>query len=306
MRATFLSLCLLPFTVLAQQPLEPTLLWRITSPGAPSHSYLYGTVHSKDQRAFQFADSVLPALDRCAIAAGELDLSADKQLGAALFTTMRMPGGQKLADLYRKKEWARVDGMIKERVGFMAPMLASVKPFFVLAILTENDMNDGADGQEVVLDQYLQQRAHANGKRVIGIETVTEQIAAIDAVPLKVQAAMLLDHVDNGGYPGAMDSLLDAYTRQDLEALMTEGEKAGGMPVEFERSLLTERNSRMVERMDVLLRKGEPVFFLIGAAHLPSPGGLIHGLRAKGHVVEAVISGYSTPLPVEQPTMEER
>lgn len=191
-----------------------------------------------------------------------------------------------------------------DQIGFMAPMLSSLKPFFVLALLTENDMNDGEGEQQVVLDQFLQQRASANGQRVIGIETVTEQIAAIDAVPLKVQAAMLLDHVDNGGHAEAMDALLDAYARQDLDALMEEGEKAGGMPEEFERSLLTERNARMVDRMDPLLRAGEPVFFLIGAAHLPSPTGLIQSLRDKGHVVEAVISTRSAPVLIDTPVLE--
>ena len=72
----------------AQDPLPHSLLWRIQASGTSAASYLYGTVHSKDDRAFQFGDSVLPALDRCAIAAGELDLSADKELGKALFTTM--------------------------------------------------------------------------------------------------------------------------------------------------------------------------------------------------------------------------
>ena len=58
--------------------------------------------------------------------------------------------------------------------------------------------------------------------------------------------------------------------------------------------------------MDTLLQKGEPVFFLIGAAHLPSPLGLIHGLRAKGYVVEAVMSVHTPPVLLEEPAIEER
>lgn len=300
MRHALIPALLLPFCILGQEKLENTLLWRITTPGLAQHSYLYGTVHSRDERAYQFGDSVLPALDRCAVAAGELDLAADEQLGRALFGTMRMSDGKKLTDLYTKKEWARVETVLKDRVGFMAPMLRSVKPFFVLAVLTENDM--GGE-RPMVLDQYLQHRAQTHGKRVVGIETVNEQIGAIDAIPLKEQARMLLEYVDNGGYPGTMDALLDAYARQDLEALMRIAERAGGMPEELERSLLTERNGRMVERMDKLLREGGPVFFLIGAAHLPMDTGLIAGLRAHGHSVEAVMSAY-TPI-LDAPVLEQ-
>ncbi|HNR54163.1 MAG TPA: TraB/GumN family protein, partial [Flavobacteriales bacterium] len=104
-----------------------SLLWRITASGKPGASYLYGTVHSKDDRAFQFGDSVLPALDRCAVVAGELDLStAGMELGLALLTTMRMEDGKKLEDLYKPKDWKRIDAVIQENIGFMAPMTMSM------------------------------------------------------------------------------------------------------------------------------------------------------------------------------------
>lgn len=268
-----------------------SLLWRITASGKPGASYLYGTVHSKDDRAFQFGDSVLPALDRCAVVAGELDLStAGMELGLALLTTMRMEDGKKLEDLYKPKDWKRIDAVIQENIGFMAPMTMSMKPFFVVALLTENLM-EGDRPQ--VLDEYLQYRAKANGQRVLGIETVKEQMAAVDAIPLPLQAKMLLDHVEHDGYAAELNDMLEAYASQDLDALMAITERTEGLPEELERSLLTERNTRMVHRMDSLISQGEPVFFLIGAAHLPRAGGLIEGLRAAGYVVEPVLSRWS-------------
>lgn len=304
MRRWLAGAWLLPFFSLAQG-LEHTLLWRIATPGATGHSYLYGTVHSKDDRAYQFGDSVLPALDRCSIAAGELDLSsASKEMGMALLTTMRMSDDRKLQDLYKKRDWKRVDAAIREGMGFMAPMTLRMKPFFVMALLTENAM-EGDRPQ--VLDEFLQRRALANGKQVIGIETVKEQMAAVDAVPIEEQATMLLDHVDHAGYPGEMEAMLDAYARQDLEHLVEEAARTSAMPDSFERALLTERNARMVERMDRLIREGKPIFFLIGAAHLPRPDGLIAGLRARGHTVEAVMSPSRPWTPEEEPVpMEEK
>jgi len=300
MRSTVLFALLAPFALFAQEKLAHSLLWRISTPGIARPSYLYGTVHSRDERAYQFGDSVLPALDRCAVVAGELDLGADQQMAMAMLTTLRIPDGKKLEDLYKKREWARVEAMMKDRLGPMAPLLYSVKPFFVMALFSEAEMGDD---RPMVLDQFLQRRGTSNGQRVIGIETMNEQMAAIDAIPLTEQARMLLDHVDHQGYPGTTDAMLDAYARQDLEALLEVGEDAGGMPEELEKSLLTERNTRMVQRMDSLISAGEPIFFLIGAAHLPTPDGLIAGLRAQGHTVEAVISEHTPALeatPLEQ------
>ena len=83
------------------QELAKTLLWRIeTEDHAPS--YLYGTVHSKDERAFQFTDSVLPALRRCELVAGELDLDAQMSGTMDVMNVMLLPNGQRLEDLYAR------------------------------------------------------------------------------------------------------------------------------------------------------------------------------------------------------------
>ncbi len=289
-------LFVLPLAISAQV-LEPTLLWRIRSTPEAVPSYLYGTVHSKDERAFQFGDSVLPALDRCAVVAGELDLDKSKQGGMLMFGAMRLPGDQRLEDLYKKKEWKRVDAAITDHMGFMAPMASKLKPFFVMMLLMEN----AVDGERPrVLDEYLQQRGAQNAQRVIGIETMAEQLAALDAMTLKEQAAMLLDHVDHDGYKQEMEAMLDAYARQDLDGLFDAANAAGGMPEAMEKALLTDRNTRMVHRMDSIMGTGQTVFFLIGAAHLPKPEGLIQGLRNKGYAVEPVVSVARKPEEVEE------
>lgn len=43
---------------------ESTMLWRISGKGIKT-SYLYGTMHVRDARAFDFADSVLVAFGKC-------------------------------------------------------------------------------------------------------------------------------------------------------------------------------------------------------------------------------------------------
>ena len=213
-----------------------------------------------------------------------------------MLTTMRLPGDQRLEDFYKKREWKRVHAAITDHMGLMAPMAAKLKPFFVILLLMENAL-DG--GRPQVLDEYLQLRARENGRRVIGIETMAEQLAALDAMTLKEQAAMLLDHVDHDGYKKEMETMLDAYARQDLDGLFDAANAAGGMPATMEKALLTDRNTRMVHRMDSIMGTGETVFFLIGAAHLPRPEGLIQGLRNNGYMVEPVISAGWKPEPVE-------
>ena len=282
-------------SVLWAQPLEPTLLWRIEAGTVAAPSYLYGTVHSRDERAYFFGDSVLAALDRCHVVAGELDLSAERELGMAILSKALLPDGQHLLDLYKKRDRERVKQALDTELGVMAPMVARVKPFYVLAMLMEGSIE--GDRPEV-LDDHLQKRGAANGQRVIGLETVDEQLAAIDAVPLADQARMLLDHIEHQGYANEMNAMLDAYAGQDLERLVEAAMKAGSMPDALEEAMLTTRNARMVQRMDSLIQQGEPVFFLVGAAHLPRPDGLIAGLRGRGLKVTAVVNPYRAPSSV--------
>jgi len=279
------------------QSLENSLLWQIV----PVHegvdtSYLFGTVHSKDDRAFKFGEATLPAMASCAVVVGELDLDKAGPDMFQMLARIRMGDGKTLEDLYTKKQWELVSAFLTEQLGAAAAITYGTKPFFVLAMLAETEM--GNDHPEV-LDQYLMSTAQANGQRTLGLETVAEQMEALDAISLKEQASMLLDHVEHDRSPGEMDAMLDAYAAQDLEKLLATAEKSG-MSKSMEQALLTQRNTRMVHRMDSLMTVEKSAFFLIGAAHLPSPVGLIEGLRAKGYRLEPVFGTKSGPVEFER------
>ncbi|MBL8010033.1 MAG: TraB/GumN family protein [Flavobacteriales bacterium] len=268
----------------AAQPLPHSLLWRISGPGITAPAYVLGTVHSRDARAYQGNDSLWTAMAACAEVVGELDNEAAAKGGLAVLSAMQMPGGKALADLYRKKDLERVRDALQEHLGLMALASDRMKPFWSMALLTETLMrNDSA----LVLDEAVQARARRSGRTVSGLETMQEQLAAIDAIPLEDQAAMLLEMVRNGLYRGSIERMMDAYARQDLEALEAVV-REGGMPSSMDAALLAERNGRMADRMAARLAEGCSCFFAIGAAHLPGAGGVLDRLRGKGFLLTPV------------------
>ena len=242
-----------------------------------------------DGRAVRFSDSVTVALGRVDVVAGELDMDIASEQALGLMHLVMMPDGQRLEDLYRKKDWRVVESALKEELGFQAVLAARMKPYFVIALLT--GPGESADHEEM-LDDALLNMARENGQRVIGLETIEEQVNALDVLPLKQQAAMLLEHVQGDGGEEEMNQLLDAYAEQDLDRLMAIASEAEAMPPELERSLIMERNVRMAQRIDSIMQGGETGFFAIGAAHLPKPTGLIALLQEKGYSVEPVFSAY--------------
>ncbi len=276
----FIWSALLP-AALAGQQRPNALLWSISGPDLHTRSFLYGTVHTRDHRAFTYADAVEAQMTEVSTVAGELDLDASRNAGLQLMGSMMLPDGERLQDLYKKKDWPEVEAYLAEKLGVMAAMLTRMKPFFILATLTEMSM---PQDRSKVLDDHLLSHARDQGKRVIGLETLDEQVGALDALSLKEQAAMLLDYVRSDDHQGTMEEMMRSYVRQDLNALM-ELTKDTSLPKTLESSLLTERNSRMAHRMDSVMRVDSGALFLVGAAHLSGDHGLIPLLEKRGYSV---------------------
>ena len=269
------------------QELANTLLWRIVPANGGSASYLYGTFHTKNDRAFQFTDSVLPAMARCAAVYGELDLKAEQRNALGLMAAMRLPDDVRLEGLFKKKDWAVVKAEMDNKMGVLASMGERMKPIFVLMLLSEGAM-EGT--QSELLDQHLQSIARSNEQRIGGLETMDEQMRALDAIPLKEQAQMLLEHCKQTDVADEQEEMIQAYAAQDLNALMKLAEGPEGISANMEKELIINRNVRMVHRMDSLIQRDTTCFFLVGAAHLPGTTGLIKGMRERGYTVEPVIS----------------
>ncbi|MBK8497758.1 MAG: TraB/GumN family protein [Flavobacteriales bacterium] len=267
-----------------------TTLWRVSAPQVAGSSYLFGTVHSRDDRAYQWGDSVLPALRRVQVVAGELDIEREQGRMLGLMSLALLPEGRTLKDYYRKREWRRVEAGLKHRLGTYHGMALRLRPYFVLLMLSGVDIQ----GQhERVLDEEIQYLARANGQEIVGLETLREQMGAMDVLSLERQAQLLLERIDSGDEQAELDRLLGAYAAQDLDALMEVMDASGALPVEMDASLIVERNARMAHRIDSLLSTGTSAFFAVGAAHLPRETGLIALLRDRGYAVEPIISAPS-------------
>lgn len=281
-RLFFLIPWLLPLLLAAQGEYR-ALLWQVTRPGMKDTTYLFGTMHTRDARAFQFGPAVSRAFVGADIVAGELDMEETQRLDQSVMNAMFLPKGSSLDKLYNKRDYKEVVGTLKEKLGPVAPMCTKIKPFYTIALLNEAELgNDSA----IVLDAWFQLKAQEAGKPVVGLETVTEQIEAVERIPLKVQARMLLEAVRTDIRSGS-NAGLEAYLAQDLDALIAEVETVR-LPADADKALLQDRNLRMTERLEKHMR-GHGIFVAVGAAHLPGEYGLIERLRRLGYTVLPVM-----------------
>ncbi len=288
--ATLLSL--LPAFVFAQAT-PRALLWRVCPPIGEA-SYLYGTFHSRDARAYRFQDSVLSAFEACDIVAGELEVSGTHKLDHAVMNAMLLPSGGSLDRLYNRRDYQRVINGLKDRLGPLAPMCTKLRPFYTVAMLSEKELGNDSS---MVLDAWLQQRAVAMHKKVVGLETISEQLSAVERIPLRDQARLLYDVVSRDGKDNELDHAMTAYAARDLDALMRIVER-DGLPEHADKALLEERNARMADRMARHMSGGHRVFAAVGTAHLPGEKGMIQALKDRGFAVWPVAPAPGPSLPV--------
>ncbi len=259
-----------------------SLLYEISGGDLKQSSYVFGTIHLRDKRVFQLSDSIWQAFNASAVIAGEL-LFDKKIMKEAAAKEIMMPNGITLQSLLTEEEYQKVKAYAKSVLGWKAIIIDRVKPVFTSSLLAEAAVKSD---KKYPLDVYLQQKGEKKKKQIAGLETIQEQMVAIDAMSLQEQAQFLVEYVNDPTVSEAeVERMVQLYQQQRLIDLydMVYAE----LDEKTETALLTKRNVVMVERMEILMRD-KPTFTAIGSAHLPGEQGVLHLLQEKGYKVRAI------------------
>jgi hypothetical protein len=173
--------------------------------------------------------------------------------------------------------------------GYPAAVVNRLQPWAVVLILNMPQPETG-----LFLDYLLYIKAAEQGKTVIGLEQMGEQLAVFTSLSLNEQVSMLRDTLrDHHNFSQLFEQLLSTYLERDLQKLLELSEQQNmrgsdtALQQRFMGSLVDERNRRMAERLLPLLEAGE-VFAAVGALHLPGDTGLLALLRRQGLRVSPV------------------
>lgn len=275
-----LVLCIVAAGHLHAKP--SSLLWKITGNGLAQPSYLYGTIHIRDKRVFDFSDATRQAFASTPSFAMEIIPDSADQM--KLLPMLVLDSGRTLKDFLSAEDYAFAQEQLQEKLGPQAMFVERLKPIFISSFLTLDKL--GRD-YEVTVDEHFYRQAQEQKKTIRGIETVEEQLQALDAISLQEQADILMEQLRSTDETDSlMSRMIDAYVAADLDDLMHLFVEAE-MPGDAYESLLTKRNQAMADRI-AAMAKEQPVFAAIGAGHLAGNDGVITLLRHKGYTVEPV------------------
>jgi uncharacterized protein len=281
----------------AKTPNNEARLWKVEKEGLKP-SYLFGTMHMTDPRVIDLtpeAKAAYEGVDTVVIESIEI---LDEQKAA--MTMLANPGlmmfddQTTLTSLLSKEDAEKLNKGLTARgvplatVNKMRPWMLSA--MIVLPACEQLRKKAGAP----FLDLKLAQDAEAAGKTVDGLETIAEQLGAMNSVPMDLQMKGLVETVALGDkMDDVMETMIALYAEGQpglimpfMKTLAPEGmstmdEESYGA---FEEIVVTARNRVMAERGAQFLAKGN-AFIAVGALHLPGEEGLVELFRKDGYKV---------------------
>jgi uncharacterized protein YbaP (TraB family) len=257
---------------------QQALFWTMHRDGQLA-GYLLGTIHSEDPRVLDFSPEMLDKLTTSQVFA--MEMVPDLPTLARLTEYMQYPAGKNLSDVIGRERFdalAAALGIYEVPVEFVNRM----KPWAAMMTLSTPPPVTG-----FYMDLSLSLRASGSGLQVVGLETLEQQLAFLENMPMDMQLSLLDHAIDESGLVAqAHDQMVKTYLQNDLaglhalsdEQMLGIGEDARDY---FIRTGIVERNRRMAGSLLAHLEKGR-VFAAVGALHLYGVDGLISLLRGQG------------------------
>lgn len=270
--------------VILEARLTDALLWKIEDEEWPEPSYIFGTIHLIDKEAFYYPEGLLTAFEEVDLVAFEIEMDdmTDMSKQLELMQKAFMRDNTSLKDLLSADDYKLVKTHF-DNLGIPLFFLERMQPLF-LSVFGYSDMNPGdlQSGELMSYEMELNKLAKQQGKKTAGLESIDYQLSAIDSIPYKVQADMLVKTIREGeSGQDQFDAMIEMYTEQRIDDMYQSlGEESGG-DIDFERILLTNRNNNWIPVIDSMSSQ-QPTLYAVGAGHLGGPEGVIRLLMKAG------------------------
>lgn len=287
----------LPGGIYASQVDDTAIFWSISKNDEPA-GYLLGTIHSEDPRVLDFPKALMETVASNQIFAMEMvpDLPTLRQLTEY----MQYQDGTTLEEHIGAERFVRLQAALSD-YNVPRDWVARMKVWAAMMTLSVPPPETG-----FFMDFSLSLRAAGAGLRVVGLETLEQQLSFLEEMPMEQQLVLLDQALSE--YEKVADlheQMVSSYLDGDLQALSEQTEEQLGQLGEqasqyFMVNGIELRNHRMMDSLLPLLET-DRVFVAVGALHLPGTTGLIQLLRNHGYELQALSLPFSVEAPESNP-----
>ncbi len=284
----------LTILVVANEGIKDPFLWEVKK---GEHTfYLFGTMHLGDPKLQELPKALKVAIDKSDEVRTEIPMDASFQIKSAAL--MLRSDNKGLQEILSKLLYQRTNNYIKQ----INPQLNLI-PFDKMKIWALSAVASMLENQlkypmVQAIDSEIYSYAQSKNKGVGGIETMEEQISAMDTFSLEEQIMGLestLDYLEQNS--DFMEEMKDLYSEGDekkmmvfIEGTMFKIEKYKKFEEKFMQVLLYDRNIQMAQRIESLLNENptKRYLFAFGVMHFLGQKSVVEHLEGKGYSVGRV------------------
>jgi hypothetical protein len=272
----------LSLTATAEDEGHPVSMWQLD--GDTNSIYLLGSVHLLRADDHPLPSAIGKAYDDAETLIMELDMDDIDPIEAqSLLTELGLiDDDRSLNDLMGSESYAEAEALAKS-ADIPLSMLAKSEPW--LAAITVEQLMLSRIGFNPMfgIENHLMGKAAADGKQIIGLETVKDQLQLLDGMSLESQRALLLQSLkESVDIRKIMDELVHAWRHGDIAFLEDNMLDEMKQYPELYRTIVVDRNRSWLHRIEELLDDDDDYLIVVGALHLIGEDGLPALLAEQG------------------------
>ena len=267
-----------------QKKSEHSLLWKISKEGNNMPSYLFGTIHIICESDYFWTASMQKSFEETKQLCIEMDISNNTLSMETAALMMDLSGGTLRDYFSNEQDFKIVKQYIEDSLGQNMQIVERMKPVALYMIYSVG-LIKGPCKESVSYELKLVEKANNASKKTIGLETVAEQMEALESIPTDSIIAQMI-RIAKGEKNDIADvsNLILAYKKQDLHALNKMIVKSSSEMGMNNALMIDNRNKKWINPMIKMMTE-KPTFFAVGAGHVM---GLLQLLQKAGYKVEAI------------------
>lgn len=265
--------------------------------------YFFGSIHVGNEETYPLPEKVISAYNsseylavECDIAAYESDISAITQTAS----DMMCEPGTYIYDYVGHENYEAAVQLLEE-YGLYNEYYDHFMPVFWISLLGEVPLKLAQLDSDKGIDRHFLQSAKEDGKPILEIESVQEQMDMQLNFSMPLQILLfeqcLLEPKAQGlaiklmyenwrqGSQTALTGEMD-YSYEELAEIY--GEEEGRLYYEYYYELGEKRNIKMADTAEKYIEEEKNVFYVVGAAHMGGENGIISLLEQRGYSIEKI------------------
>lgn len=267
---------------------KQSLLWEVKGSNLTKPSYIFGTFHLMCKDDFKLSDVLKSKIKDTEQFYGELDMD-DPNMQSSMMPLLQLKD-KTLKDLLGEADFDKVNAAFTKIAGMSLTALNNFKPMMAMSMIMMRSSSCNMQNQ-VQPETVLMNIAKETNSTILGLETVADQMAALDIQPLEEQVNDMKKSILNFDSAKLVFSeMTKTYLQNDVEALYSFVKKytanSGGSA--FEEAILIKRNKSWIKIMESAMLS-KPTFFAVGAGHLGGPEGVLNLLRKQGYSLTPIV-----------------